>query len=129
MLRFGEKGRERGGVAGVVENQEPSGLGLQPMFEGEDGRVEVVLGMRKVEQAGEFGGAGLQAQGRLGIQPEDGLVLFAIAVGVLDGGLGLADAAQAGDDLDRGGLAWLGELLPQVSDDGLAALEVLISWK
>ena len=127
VLSLGEERREQGGVVGVVENQEPSGFRLQPLLEGENGLVQVVLGMRKVQQTGEFGRAGLQAQGRLGIEPEDGLVLVAIAVGVLDGGLGLADAAQAGDGLGQGGLASLGELLPQVGDDRLSALEELIS--
>src|SRR4051812_45195136 len=84
--------------------------------------------MRNMEASGEFGRASLQTQGRLGIEPEDGLVLVAIAVGVLDGGLGLADATQAGDSLGQGGLTSLGELLPQVGDDGLSTLEESVSW-
>ena len=64
-----------------------------------------------------------RASVRLGIEPEDGLVLVAIAIGVLDGGLGLADAAQAADGLGQGGPAPLGELLPQVGEDVLASRE------
>ena len=48
---------------------------------------------------GELAAAGLQGERRFRVEPEDGLVLVAIAVGVLDGGLGLADAAQAADGL------------------------------
>ena len=47
VLGVGEERLEQGGVVGVVENQEPSGFGLQPLLEGEDGLVQVVLGMRQ----------------------------------------------------------------------------------
>ena len=45
MPRVGEERPKHRGVVGVVEDQEPTGVSLQPVLEGEDGLVEVILGM------------------------------------------------------------------------------------
>jgi hypothetical protein len=98
-------------------------VGLQPVLQGEDGLVEVLLGMRQPHQPGELAAAGLQSQQRLGIEPEDGLVLVAVAVGVLDGGLGLANAAEAANSLGQGSAATPGEPLSQDGENLSAARE------
>jgi hypothetical protein len=76
---------------------------------------------------GELAAAGFQGERRFGIEPEDGLVPVAIAVGVFDGRLGLADAAQAADGLGQGGLAAPGEPLPDFGDDLVSTGEELVS--
>jgi hypothetical protein len=84
-----------------------------------------------VHPPGECGIAGLEGERRFGGDPEGGPVLAAIAVGVLDGGLGLADAAQAADGLDltEGGPAPLGETLPEVGEDLVSPFEEAVPLK
>jgi hypothetical protein len=69
-----------------------------------------------MQPPGELAAAGLQGERRFRIEPEDRLVLTTIAVGVFDGRLGLADAAQAADGLGQDGLAAPGEPLPDFGD-------------
>ena len=109
VLGIGKERMERGRVVGIVEDHEPAGLGRQPLLEGEDGLVQVVLRVREMQPPGELAAACLEGERRFRIEPEDHLVLVAIAVGVLDGRLGLADAAQSGDGLSQDGLAAPGQ--------------------
>ena len=75
MLGIGQERFERIRVVGIVEDQEPAGLGRQPLLEGEDGLVQVVLRVREMHPPGELAAAGLQGERRFRIEPEDGLVL------------------------------------------------------
>ena len=55
------------------------------------------VGFGQLEQAGERGEVGEEGFCVFGAQPEDGLVVFALAMSVLGGGLGLAHSAEAGE--------------------------------
>ena len=62
----------------------------------------------EAERAGEGGVVGGERGRGLGAQPPDQLVVGEVAVGVGARGLGLADAAEAGDRLGEHGRALAG---------------------
>jgi hypothetical protein len=84
--------------------------------------------MGDLQPTGELAASGLHDERRFRVEPEDGPVLVAITVGVFDGRLGLADAAQAADGLGQDGLAAPGEPLPDFSDDLVPTGEELV-WR
>ncbi len=118
-------------VVGVVEDEQPVGVGGEPAEGGLDGE-HLVLGvlLGEVEAAGESDVADDERFAGVGQGPEDGLVGCAVAVGVFERKLRFADATQAADGLglrEGGGLAGL-ESLSQSLQDLFAAREKLVGW-
>ena len=84
--------------------------------------LRVLLG--QAQHLGQLAVAGDEAGLGVGPDPEDGAVLVAVAVGILDGRLRLADAPQPGDRLrQRRGRAG-GQGGFELREDRLAAREV-----
>ena len=89
-------------IIDVVEDEYPASVCLQPFFDGGDDEQMVRFVFDgQVEHSGEVDEGGEQFGG-VGAHPEDIPVLVAIAVGVFQGGLGLADAAQPANHLSSG---------------------------
>jgi hypothetical protein len=97
------QGQEVGGqlqVVGVVEDEQPVGVREQPALDGGDEHF-LILGVvfGELQRCCQLAKIGEQGEQRLGSCPQDGLVLVSIAIGIFDGGLGLAHAAQSADGL------------------------------
>src|SRR5579885_2735392 len=84
-----------------------------------------------MEQAGQFAVGGIERFQSVGAHPEHGLILMAIAIGVLDGKLRLADPAQPADrlHLPDGCLATAPELFTEPGEFLLASGEERVTWK
>ena len=93
---------------GVVEDEEPVLGRTEPLLDRSDerGLVSLVFS-RQVEPAGQGGIVRSQPGGFFGSQPPDQVIFKGIAVSVLQGGLGLADAAEAVQGLGEDGGAVL----------------------
>ena len=121
----GQVGLDQGGVVGVVEDQQVARLAAEPAADGRGHLVAVAFVLLgQAQHLGQLAVAGGEAGLGVGADPEDGAVLVAVAVGILDGRLGLADAPQPGDRLrQRRGRAG-GQGGFELREDRLAAREV-----
>jgi hypothetical protein len=83
---------------GVVEDQQPAQVGLQPAEDGGGpGALVGIGGLGQAQLAGEVGEGRRQGGRVLGGEPEDGVVVVGMAVGELDGHQRLADPTQTVD--------------------------------
>ena len=93
-----EVGRDVLAPLGVVEDQQPARVGPQPAKDGGGPDVLIgLVGLKEIQLAGEVGEGRGEHRRVLGGEPEDGVVVFGVAVGELDGQQRLADTAQAVD--------------------------------
>ncbi len=118
QLRDGRRGLP--GVC-VVEDEEPAGRFAEPAQHRRDGLVLVRrLALGEIEEVGggEGGEAAAEAVARVGAHEERRRVAAAVAPGVLDREAGLADAAEAGEQLvlGDGGGAGIVEVRRQVQE-------------
>ncbi len=91
-------------TGGVVKDEEPACVLPQPAPHGLDHEALVgVVFLRQVQRPGQGGIVGGQGRRFFGPDPPDEGVVGLVAVGVFEGQLGFADAAQAGDGLGEGG--------------------------
>ena len=120
-------GGEGGLGVDVVEDQQPGGIGVEPVQHGFE--PHGFLGCRgggQAKRGGQGGEGGVQFVRGLGVQEEQGGVVVAVRPGILHGGSGFADAAHAVHRSagDRGGAAvGAGEAGVQAVQEGLAAFE------
>ena len=104
----GEVGFNLSRFQGVVEDEEPVLARAEPLLDRSDDRGLVgLVFFRQVELAGQGGIVGSQLGGFFGSQPPDQVVFKGIAISVFQGGLGLADAAEAVQGLGEDGGAVL----------------------
>lgn len=118
---------------GIVEDQQPAVVAVQPASDRVDGGALFrLLPFRQAQGAGQRGVVGGEHGRFLAAQPPDQVEVLRMAVGVLHRRLGLANAAAAGDGLhqargaagqqggaqpgeqvlatDEGGIAWEGDV-------------------
>ena len=77
----------------------------EPLFDGSNNfRLVLFLSLRKVEQCCQPHKAGDEFIAGGSIRPQDSMVVLTVTIGVLDGGLGFADPAQAMDRLGLRGV-------------------------
>src|SRR6266487_5981019 len=97
-----EKRRQQVQLVGVVQDEQPCAVFLQPCLDCRNGDLLIArLLFGQVEQGGDDAVGGDQVFAGLGACPQNGLVVLVVAIGVLDGDLRLADAAQSADGLGR----------------------------
>ncbi len=100
---------DQGEVVGVVEDGEPAVVGGEPVLDGgHDDALVLFVAFGQLQQAGQVDEAGDEGIQRGGIDPQDVAVLVLVAIGVFDGGLGFADAAQSVDGLCLPRCCWRG---------------------
>jgi hypothetical protein len=84
-------------------------MGGEPVLDGSNHEVLVLcLLFGKFEQGGQLEEAGDNGVASVGVDPQDAMVIVAVAMGVFHGGLRFADAAQSADGLrlcEDGGFA------------------------
>jgi hypothetical protein len=91
---------DQGGVVGVVEDQQVARLAAQPADDGRGHLVAVAfVFLRQAQHLSQLAVAGGEVGLGVGADPEDGAVLIAMTVSVLNSGLRLPDAPQPGDRL------------------------------
>src|SRR5579871_1240399 len=103
-----------GEFVGVVEEEEIAGVGCEPGFDrlvGVFGVLSVLLG--QIETDGDVAIGGVEGDFAIGRTPEDGVVVISMAIGILDGGLGLADTSQPRNGLGERNILILSEGLMQ----------------
>src|SRR6266849_1544413 len=84
----------------VIKDQQPLIMRGQPLFDSSNNfQLVLFLSLRKVQDCCQFYKTGDEFITGGSIYPEDVAVLVTIAIGVLYGGLGFADTAQAADCL------------------------------
>ena len=127
------RGQGGGGLQGlgrvhVVQDQQPAGIAVQPVQHGF--QFDVVVGRviaGQAERAGQFAEVGFQGFRGLGNDRQQGGVIVVMCPGILHGGAGLADAAQAVDGEvggDGGGLpSGPGQAVAQTDQEVVAAFE------
>ena len=87
-----------GQIIGVVQDQQPSAVLLQPAFHRvDDAPLVLVLFVRQLKGLRQPGELGDQQLRGIGLHPQHRFVLAGIAIGILDGDLRLANAAQSTD--------------------------------
>ena len=107
-IAAGEEGFDLLRCRGVVEDKEPVRVRAEPLLDCvDDGGLVGQVFFRQVELNGQGGVVRGQPGGFFGSQPPDQVILKGMAVSVLQGGLGLADAAEAVDCLGEDGGAIL----------------------
>jgi hypothetical protein len=92
----GEQVAHRPEVVGVVQDQQPvRGRAEPPPHGRDDHRLVGFIPLRQAQQPRQGDIAGGQRLGRVGAGPEDGRVIFAVPVRILDGRLRLAHPGHA----------------------------------
>src|SRR5258708_28193233 len=87
-------------VIRIIKDQQPLIMRGQPVFDSSNNfQLVLFLSLRKVQECCQFYKPGDELITGGSIYPEDVVVLVTIAIGVLYGGLGFADTAQAADCL------------------------------
>src|SRR5260370_29021595 len=83
-------------VIRIIKDQQPLIMRGQPVFDSSNNfQLVLFLSLRKVQECSQFYKTGDEFITGGSIYPEDVVVLVTIAIGVLYGGLGFADTAQA----------------------------------
>lgn len=100
LMPVGQEREQLAGILGVVEDQQP--VPAAPQFLAQRGNGLVVFLRRQAQPSGELGKVATHRGGILGAYPPHQVVLGRVPPGVLDRQPGLAQTAQAGDDLDSG---------------------------
>ncbi len=94
------QGEEHTRLVEVIEDEQPAGVRFQPGFDGlHDQCLLSGILLRQIEPGGDVAVGAVERLQGIGAHPEDGAILLAVAIGVFDGELGFADAAQATDGL------------------------------
>src|SRR5260370_42337003 len=97
----GKNIRQKSKVIRIIKDQQPLIMRGQPLFDSSNNfQLVLFLSLRKVQDCCQFYKTGDEFITGGSIYPEDVAVLVTIAIGVLYGGLGFSDTAQAAD--------WLG---------------------
>src|SRR5260370_39961432 len=87
-------------VIRIIKDQQPLIMRGQPLFDSSNNfQLVLFLSLRKVQDCCQFYKTGDESITGRSIYPEDAAVLVTIAIGVLYGGLGFSDTAQATDSL------------------------------
>ena len=110
-------------VVGVVEDEEVAVGASQPALHGVADLLRGLAG--QAEAAGGLGVGAVQGDLGIGRRPEQDVVVAGVSVAVLDGGLGLPDAAEAADGagLGKAGDGAAREAVVQAFQEGVAAGE------
>jgi hypothetical protein len=84
----------QGQVIGIVQDEEPVCVALEPVLDrNDDPFALLLLLLRQVEQPGEGEVGGEEIFACVGQRPEHGLIVPAMAIGILQGQLRFADAS------------------------------------
>ena len=91
-----QKVRKHRRFIGVVQDQQPRAMLLQPAFHStDDAPLIFLLFVRQLKGLGQPCEIGDQDLMRIGLHPEHRFVLAGIAIGILDGDLGLANPPKS----------------------------------
>ena len=85
-------------IVGIVEDEQPAGVRLKPLFQGMDHHLLLPgISLGEIEQPCQSHEVRAQGFGGVGLDPQDERIAVTVAIGILHRRLRLANATQAAD--------------------------------
>ena len=95
-----DKDTDRLKVIGVVQDQQPAFLDIEPAQDSfDDQALLVFVTLRQIEEGRDKQIVGTEKFSRVSSNPKHSLIVLAVTIGIFDSGLRFADASQAANSL------------------------------